>query len=291
MSEKKRSIILVPHDFTSVADSAVNYAIELAKLFHNEIYLLHIVEGGGLLESKSSKSKAEQEAEVKLNSIAETVRQKAGSLKVTPVVKPGSIFEMIGETADELDTNLVVMGTHGVKGLQFITGSRAIRVITSSSAPFVVVQQKPLQPQGFKNIILPLDLTAESKTKLPWAVYLGKNFGATFHLFVKEEKDEFLAKNVRNNLAFAEGFFQKNGVQYTVTHDDEGGDYARQVIRFASSKHADLIVIMTQVGRDDLASYVLGPDDQRIVANDAQIPVMCVNPKDDATVSGSILSM
>ncbi|UPT67542.1 MAG: hypothetical protein M0D57_02380 [Sphingobacteriales bacterium JAD_PAG50586_3] len=48
---------------------------------------------------------------------------------------------------------------------------------------------------------------------------------------------------------------------------------------------------MTQVGRDDLASYVLGPDDQRIVSNDAQIPVMCVNPKEDTTISGSVLSI
>jgi nucleotide-binding universal stress UspA family protein len=290
MSEKKRSIILVPHDFSHVAESAVNYAIELAKLFNNEIYLLHIVESG-LLESKSSVEKDEQESIDKLNAIAAGITQKAPAIKATAIVKRGSIFEMIGETADELDTNLVVMGTHGVKGLQFITGSRAIRVITSSSAPFVVVQQKPLQAQGFKNIVLPLDLTAETKAKLPWAVYLGKNFGATFHLFVKEEKDEFLAKHVSNNLAFAESFFKKNGVEYTVTHDDEGGDFARQVIRFASSKHADLIVIMTQVGRDDLASYVLGPDDQRIVANDAQVPVMCVNPKEDTTIFKSVLTI
>ncbi|UPT67543.1 MAG: universal stress protein [Sphingobacteriales bacterium JAD_PAG50586_3] len=206
MSDKKRSIILVPHDFSAVADSAVNYAIELAKLFHNEIYLLHIVEAG-LLESKSSVEKDEQESLEKLNAIAAGITAKGA--KATALIKRGSIFEMIGETADELDTNLVVMGTHGVKGLQFITGSRAIRVITSSSAPFVVVQQKPLPAQGFKNIVLPLDLTAETKAKLPWAVYLGKNFGATFHLFVKEEKDEFLAKHVSNNLAFAESFLRK----------------------------------------------------------------------------------
>lgn len=291
MSHNKRSIILVPHDFSAVADNAVKYAVELSKLFHNEIFLLHIVESG-LLESKSSVERDEQDSMTKLQAIADGITHKYHNIKVTPLIKRGSIFETIGETADELDSNLVVMGTHGVKGLQFITGSRAIKVISSSSAPFVVVQQKPIPAHGFKNIVLPLDLTVETKAKLPWAVYLGKHFGATFHLFVKEEKDEFLAKNVRNNQAFAEGFLRKNGItDYTVTHDDEGGDYARQVIRFASSKHADLIVIMTQAGRDDIASYVMGPDDQRIVANDAQIPVMCVNPTDDAIISGSILSV
>lgn len=289
MSEKNRSIILVPHDFTPIADSAVNYAVELCKLFNNELYLLHIVESG-LLESKSSVAKDVDESIAKMEAIAAKAKAQLPTLKVTPLVKRGSIFETIGETADELDTNLVVMGTHGIKGLQFITGSRAIKVITSSSAPFVVVQQKALGQQGFKNIVLPLDLTAETKAKLPWAVYLGKNFGATFHLFVKEEKDEFLGNRVRNNLAFAENFLQKNGVEYTVTHDTEGGDFAREVTRFASGKSADLIVIMTEI-KEELTDYVLGLDDQRIVANDAQIPVMCVNPKEDTTVSRGILEV
>lgn len=289
MSEKKRSIILVPHDFSAVADSAVNYAVELCKLFNNELYLLHIVESG-VLESKSSIAKDVDESHAKLQAIADAAKASSASLKVTPIVKRGSIFETIGETADELDTNLVVMGTHGIKGLQFITGSRAIKVITSSSAPFVVVQQKPLGTQGFKNIVLPLDLTAETKAKLPWAVYLGKNFGATFHLFVKEEKDAFLSKRVQNNLAFAENFLKQNSVSYTVTHDNEGGDFARQVIRFASSKTADLIVIMTQI-KEELTDYVLGLEDQRIVANDAQIPVMCVNPKEDTTINKGIIEV
>ena len=278
MSEKKRSIILVPHDFSEVAENAVKHAIELCRLFNNELYLLHIVESG--------EKDVEAEVTAKLEGIAKGLA--TGGLKVTALTKRGSIFETIGETADSLDTNLVVMGTHGIKGMQFITGSRAIKVITSSNAPFVVVQKKALRPAGFKNIVLPLDLTAKIKAKLYWAAYLGKKFGATFHIFVKEEKDEFLAKSVRNNLASAESLFMQEGIQYTVTHDTEGGDFADQTISFASGKDADLIVIMTNQGR---VSFKFGPDDQRVIANVSQIPVMCVNPKDDNTVSGSILSV
>ncbi len=272
----KRSIILVPHDFSEVAENAVKHAVELCRLFKNELYLLHIVE-------KNDKD-GQKEANEKLQAIAKTIKDVS---KVTAITKRGNIFETIGETADELETNLVVMGTHGIKGLQFITGSRAIKVITSSNAPFVVVQKKGLRPGGFKNIVLPLDLTAKLKAKLYWAAYLGKKFGATFHVFVKEEKDEFLAKNVRNNLAAAESLFMQEGIKYTVTHDTEGGDFADQVISFASGNDADLIVIMTNEGR---VSFKFGPDDQRIIANVAQIPVMCVNPK-DTTVSKGILEI
>lgn len=271
MSEQKNNIILVPHDFSEVADNAVKYAVELCRLFKKELYLLHIVE----------KSEDEAGAKAKLAAIAEKVQ--SSSLQVTPITKHGSIFETIGETADELNTTLVVMGTHGIKGLQFITGSRAIKVITSSTAPFVVVQKKALRPTGFKNIVLPLDLTAKVKAKLYWAVYLGKQFGATFHIFVKEEKDEFLAKSVRNNLAQAESVFMQEGIQYTVTHDTDGGDFADNVVRFASGLDADLIVIMTEEGR---VAFKFGPEDQRVIANPAQIPVMCVNPKDTSLSKG-----
>lgn len=289
MSEKNRSIILVPVDFTPVADSAINYALEIAKLFKNEIYLLHIVESG-LLESASSKEKHMAEATAQLTAKA-TDAATRGGVKVTPLVKQGSIFETIGATADELDTNLVVMGTHGVKGLQFITGSRAIKVISSSRAPFVVVQNKPLGAQGFKNILLPMDFTAETKTKLPWAVYMAKNFNATLHIFVQHFSDQFLQNSVNNNVAFAERYLKQNDVSYAIHHDDESGDFARHTIRFASAQNADLIVIMTQQDRDNLSDYILGPDDQRVVANDAQIPVMCVNPFFDKTVQGSILDI
>lgn len=266
----QNNIILVPHDFSEVADNAVKHAVELCRLFKKDLYLLHIVE------------KEDAAAAAKLDKIAQDAKVSSG-LNVTALTKEGSIFETIGATADELGATLVVMGTHGIKGMQFITGSRAIKVITSSTAPFVVVQRKALRPAGFKNIVLPLDLTAKVKAKLYWAVYLGKQFGATFHLYVKEEKDEFLAKSVRNNVAQAESVFMQEGIQYTITHDTEGGDFADAVIRFASGIDADLIVIMTEEGR---VAFKFGPEDQRVIANVAQIPVMCVNPKDTSVQKG-----
>jgi hypothetical protein len=64
---------------------------------------------------------------------------------VTPVVRVGSVYEDIGDAAAEIDADLIIMGTHGMRGMQFITGSRALRVITSSSVPFVVVQERPIK--------------------------------------------------------------------------------------------------------------------------------------------------
>ena len=52
--------VLVPHDFSSVADCAVNHASKIAKSFNGEVYLLHVV----------SKAKHVDEAKAKLNTTA-----------------------------------------------------------------------------------------------------------------------------------------------------------------------------------------------------------------------------
>ena len=66
-------------------------------------------------------------------------------------ISKGSIFTAIAEYANEKDASLVVMGTHGMKGMQKLTGSWALKVIVKSKVPFIVVQDPP---QTRKDIII-----------------------------------------------------------------------------------------------------------------------------------------
>ena len=92
------------------------------------------------------------------------------------------------------------MGTHGIKGMQALTGSKALKVITNAKSPFLVVQKKKWNPDGFPNIVVPIDSTAETKQKLHWAVFLARTFNSKLHITVKYEGDEFLRNKVRNNM-------------------------------------------------------------------------------------------
>ena len=47
----------------------------------------------------------------------------SGSHQMT--VRIGNLFDDIDDVSVEMDANLVIMGTHGLKGMQFITGGRA----------------------------------------------------------------------------------------------------------------------------------------------------------------------
>lgn len=260
---------MVPTDFTEAAENALKHAIHLAKIFEKKIDLFHVVSTG------RSASTEEDAALSKLKALSEKFSNASG-IKIDYWVRRGNIFDTIGEFAEEINASLVVMGTHGVTGLQHIVGSKALRVITNADRPFVVVQKKSIRDHGYKNVVLPIDFSKETKQKLVWAVELAKKFNSEFHILVAYESDEYAQKAVKNNLAYAENYLRERGCKFQVSHAPKG-DFTKETIRFSSSVDADLIVIMTNQEKE-LTHYIIGPYEQNVIANDAQIPVMTLNP-------------
>jgi len=278
--------ILVPVDFTSVADTAINHATLLAKILKKEITLLHVVESGLLTSGKALEHK-EEEAIHHLNLLSEKIQKESG-IDSHIVTRRGNIFETIGEVADELNTAFVVMGTHGVKGIQHVVGSRALKVINSANRAFVVVQNKPIRAYGYKNIVLPIDFSRETKQKLVWAAELAKVFDSTFHIFADYESDEYAANAVRNNIAYAENYLSTRNCKFTVNKRSKDDNFTKATIQFAATNDADLIIIMTSQEKD-FGDYIVGPYEQNVIANDAQIPVMTLNPVDNMQILGGIV--
>lgn len=278
--------ILVPVDFTAVADTAINHATLLAKILKKEISLLHVVESG-LLTSEKALDQKEEEVKQKLAVLSEKIQKESG-IESHIITRRGNIFETIGEVADELNTAFVVMGTHGVKGIQHVVGSRALKVINNANRAFVVVQNKPIRDYGYKNIILPIDFSRETKQKLVWAAELSKIFDSTFHIFADYESDEYAANAVKNNIAYAENYLSTRNCKFTVNKRSKDDNFTKATIQFAAANDADLIIIMTSQEKD-LGDYIVGPYEQNVIANDAQIPVMTLNPVDNMQILGGII--
>ncbi|MBI1289392.1 MAG: hypothetical protein GC178_17635 [Flavobacteriales bacterium] len=282
---EKNQIILVPTDFTAAAKTAINHAAKVASVAGDEIRLVHIV-------NKDTKSKLKKAGEslddlnAKMKAEVAEIASKY-SVKADFHLREGSIFTTIGEVAEEIGARLLVMGTHGVIGMQHITGAWAVKVITSSPVPVIIVQKKTVSDHGYKTIVFPIDASRETKQKVIHTVSMAKFFGSTVHLFASHETDEFLVNARNNNIAWAENMFKKNGVDYKVAHAD--GNHAKQTIKYASQVNADLIVILTDDGDVSVSEIVLGPDEEKVINNDAQIATMCVNPVADLYTIGNVL--
>ena len=260
--------ILVTWDFTTVSGYALEHAIRISKIVDNEIALIHIVK---------KKNDADDAIE-RLSGVAEEIFDKY-DIKPQIIVKEGSIFSTIGEVASEIDANLVIMGTHGMKGMQKLTGSWALKVIVNSRIPFIVVQAPPTT-NHFKSIVFPVDFRLENKEKLQWVSYLAKYYRSKIHVFKENITDSILKKRTNNNLIFARKILDSKGIEYDITTAEGKESFPDETILFGQKINTDLILVMTtkNIGLKD---YVLGANEQQIIANSAKIPVMCINPRDD----------
>ncbi len=270
MAEEIINPIIVPWDFTEKAEYALLHAINYAKTLAKDLVLLHIV-------------KKEKEVEPALQRLEEDIKKyadKTDNIPIHGMVKVGDIFSTITDVINGMEASLAVMGTHGMKGLQKILGSWALKVIVGSKAPFIVVQAPPKEEEGeVKKIVVPIDFRIENKQKLNWISFLNELFDTVFYLCYVDDPDKIAKKRILGNIKVAIDFMEARGIPYEIKKL-EGDDLADATIEFAHQINAAMIMVMTTRNPKTL-DYMFGAEEQEIIANKYQIPVMCINPRDE----------
>jgi nucleotide-binding universal stress UspA family protein len=266
MEEKAKKPILVTWDFTERSGYALEHGINLAQLLNTTVTLIHIVKKDNEID----------EAQVKMDALAEET-QKKYNVKTDTVVPAGNIFTTISEVAVDIHAEMVIMGTHGMKGMQKLIGSWALKVIAGSKVPFIVVQAPPTS-HGFKKIVFPLDFRRENKEKISWIYYIARLYNSTFYIIKDKVTDKKFIKGVTSNLMFTEKFLKSNDIPYEIHTSPGKKDFTNETIDFAHEINADLLLIMT-TKNITMADYVIGANEQQIISNQYEIPVMCINPR------------
>jgi nucleotide-binding universal stress UspA family protein len=277
MIEKKK--ILVPTDFTKVGDTALNHALEVSTAIGADVYVLHIIEDKRHLS----------EARMKLDALAARTKNETGR-HIETLCRIGNIYDDIDSVGNELDAVLIIMGTHGLRGMQFITGSRALRIVTDSSIPFIITQERGIRANGYDVIVTPLDLHKETKQKLGIVADMAKYFNSHIHLVSPGETDEFLKNQLDRNINYAKDFLTERDVKFEVhITGTKSGKFVKDVVKYAVSVNADLIAIMN-LYENSLFQIIGGSYEQDIITNDAQIPVLCVNPVQTTVMNKSVFA-
>lgn len=258
-----RNRILIPVDFTPVAKSAISYAVQVAREMNAVIHLLHIVKN--------------QEEIDPAQELVDKWGKEVDYDEVETSVRIGTIFEDISDFAAELHAKLVVMGTHGKKGMQKITGSWALKIISNSKVPYLVVQEKTV-PRKIKNIVFPIDMQKESKEKLKITAYYAKVLNAKIHIFVRNSKDKFLVGQINSNVISAKRFFDENNIPYDITVDKED-DFVEDLIDYTVKSESDVIAIVNLNYKN--FTNIFGNREEDLLFNEARVPVLIMTPNMD----------
>ena len=270
--------LLVPTDFTNEAHSAIQHAVKLGVIVQAEVILLNVVKDKSDIPAATTKLKEEEKW-------AKTVNDQ---IDVRSIVRVGNIFDDIGDAASELGVSLIIMGTHGASGWQKITGSYALKVITNSSVPFIVVQDQLMNDTGYDSIVVPLDLNNETKQKLEMVASIAHYFDSEVHLITPNESDEFLSNKLKANRIWAAKYLRGKNVKFTSQIVDDGDNLLEGVFKLSKKVEADLIAIMN-LQKNSLMGVLGSSYQQEIIANKAKVPVLCLNPLKSTIASGSIL--
>jgi nucleotide-binding universal stress UspA family protein len=137
--------LLVPTDFGEGADAALAYAITLAKAIGAEIVVLHTYEipmvgfpDGTLIATAELASRVLEGANVGLQKTLKD--HESAGVAMRSIVKQGDTWRTILETVDEVGAGMIVMGTHGRRGLpRALLGSVAEKVVRMAKCPVLTV--------------------------------------------------------------------------------------------------------------------------------------------------------
>lgn len=280
MSKKK---ILVPVDFSDQSIIAMDQSYNLARKFKAELTLLYVIEDNGFVSkffSKDQDDEIKKQVESNLTKLASDVEKKTG-IHVETMVARGSVYDKIVEVADMINAVFVIMGTNGGAGLRkkFI-GSNTLRVVREANVPIISIRGRHHR-DGLKNIVLPLDLTKETREKVNFAMQLAKQGdGAAIRIVsVLFTTDEFVVNRLTRQLQQVKTFLEKEGVECTaeiIKGVKKEETLAQAIISYTHKVEGDLIVIMTQQEQNSTFRFI-GSAAQEII-NTSDVPVLSIIP-------------
>jgi len=276
--KKYNDVVLIPTDFSEVCNNAISHGVKLAKFLGYKVCILHVINKETKAELKKKNAGLDY-VETRLKVYKKYYADKY-AVKIDTLAVEGTTSITIRDVAKGIKANLMVMGTHGKTGLQHVFGSYALRVVVESPIPVVVVQKRSFR-KGYHNIVFPVSNDLEPRQAVYWAQLMVKLFSAKIHIIISPEKETARKTSLNIITQQITDVFKTGKIQFTIRTAESSGNFADQVISYSVLHHADLIMIMTRPNID-VAGFSLSAWDERLMFNDAQIPVMGINPTEYA---------
>ncbi|MFD1687056.1 universal stress protein [Halobellus litoreus] len=284
--------ILFPTDGSEPAESALQYALQIAAEHEATIHVLNVVDTShdslsGMQDDVDDT--LEQDGTEIVNEAAQ--RATEHGIDVVSEVLHGDPYEAIVEYSTQSGNELIVMPTHGRRGLQrFLLGSVTERVINTADVPVIAVNPGT-QPLTYpcQELLVPTDGSRGSELALSEGIALANATGATLHLLHVVEtgslgpdarslvKEEELATRADEIIADAIETAEAATVD-RIASEIEFGVPSREIRNYIDTHEIDFAILGTH-GTTDFSRYMMGGVSAKIVRT-SPVPVMWVREPD-----------
>lgn len=262
---KENQPILIPVDFSKQSYMAVKQTYQLAKHTKSKLILIYV----------SMTNENEKNAELK--SLADSTAADSG-LTVETMTRKGDLFEVAAKVAEELDAALIILTLDEnakFKAGLFGGGNTVTKFLAMAPCPVITLRSNDLKDQ-IRNIVMPFDLTPESREKVSFAVQLAHWYKADIRIVsVFKPNDDEYENKLLPYLQQVKKFIKAEGVHCT-NRSLPSTKPAEAIIEYALKNDCDIIIQMNQQDLS-LAERFSGTVGHKVVEL-SPIPVLNVNP-------------
>ncbi len=233
--------ILVPTDFSSNAQKALNHAVQLAVKAKAKITLLHAVETFPIDEAIASASQ-------KLEMIKKSI-QSSENIAIDVQVEADASVNFILHAIDEFSIDLVVMGTLGNASLkEKIFGSRTAVVIEKCKVPILVI---PLLSEWKKpqKILLAINKFEIDDEVLTPAIKIATLFQSSIQVTIFTDTDDDYVEDYKLHEKNIIAFREKLHAQYPTLEIHAvhlaGKHFRESLQQWIEENKIDILVMLT----------------------------------------------
>lgn len=283
--------ILCPVDFFPASDAAVTYAAGLAANYGARVHLLHVITPllptayEYAIDTVEIMKSIEKNAAEQAAALAVRVREAGAPADIE--VRSGDVYDEIKHAIEDEKPELVVMGTHGRRGVErWFMGSTTEKLLRHSPVPLVTIAasgKRVVTHPRFRNILVTTDFSEGTADALAHAFSVAQENDSHIVLLhvvhdiaadVSGKYRDSLIRGVHKQLQDLVPAEARNWCEVE-TRVETGVPY-RIILRMLEDEKIDLVV-MNIHGKGMLDRALLGSTAERVVRA-ASCPVMAIPP-------------
>lgn len=270
--------IIVPIDFSEVSINSLKYAINIANKLNANIEMIFVQRNKNIFNPLTFEKEFEY-ADTNLQEILNDHKSSlVEDLTIKYTIRKGRVYAAVNEFANEFEDSMIIMSCYGISGFdENFIGSNALKIVSYANSP-VLLLRNDNYVKDIEKIIMPLDMSIDTKQKVPVTIEISNQYNSMVHLIdISAEQVNDIRFRLRLDSNEVSHYLKKHDIQ----HDTElliGKNIAKVILEYATKKEADLIVAMSE--HDKKESELIGPNTLQLVQK-SEIPVLIVHTKEE----------
>ena len=247
--------ILLPTDFSNTAKHAADFALTLAQTIEAKLIFLNVIQYvpdtsniNTPMPSAQIYEAAEENAEIAMERFKESALARYSEIEInipeieTKVVY-GSVSRTVLDVAEDLNVDMIVMGTFGEKDLlDKVFGSNSLHVAKNAKCPVWVIPQE-IKLHSVKNIVYATDLEGDEVSIIQKSIDIAEMLGANIHALHIQEENE---PEVFPSKEIIEALKEKMGTNSVVFSNLHRNDIVEGIEKYMKNQHIDALIVAHQ---------------------------------------------